>query len=183
MKLIARVALLAYPRQFRDRLGSEYLRHIGDLSTHHRKSQWQIGATVIGEVFTTAARMRWENLMPQLRLTLTITAAVVALASVVIGSPVIAVLVVAIVALAGLQFAGRDRPIAPTDPSITRRWYQWLAAAACAFLVGLGALAIDGDNDLSTPAWATWMLSWTAAALCAAIGVGLAATRLLTHRN
>jgi hypothetical protein len=100
------------------------------------------------------------------------------------GSEAIAVVVVAILVLVGLQFAGKDRPITPTNPSITRRWYLWTAGAAGAFLLGLGVIAIaEEDGGLSELAWATWMLSWAAAGVLAVIGLGLGATRLVTsHR-
>ena len=113
---------------------------------------------------------------------LRVIAATIALAALVVGSEAIAVLVVAIAVLFGLQFAGKDRPIAPTDPVITRRWYLWMGGAAGAFLLGLGVLAIDGD-ELTSAGWATWMLSWATAAILATVGVGLAATRLITNHH
>lgn len=177
-----RVALLAYPREFRSGYGHEWARTFNDLRVHHGLSTTRVAANVIAEAATVALRMRWENLMPAARTTLTVIAAVIALAALVVGSPAIAVLVVALVALGALQFAGRDRPIAPTVPSITRRWWIWLAGGAAAFLIGLAVVAIDGD-DLSTAAWATWLISWVAAILLAAIGIGLGATRLVVTRR
>jgi hypothetical protein len=180
---LVRVALLAYPRQFRLHYGHEWARTVNDLRVHRGRSTAQVAATVIAEAATVALRMRWENLMPVARTTLTVITAVIALAAFAVGSPAIAVLVVALVALGALQFAGRDQPIAPTDPSITRRWWIWLAGGAAAFLIGLAVVAIDGDDNLSTAAWATWLISWAAAILLAAIGVGLAATRIVATRR
>ena len=183
MNTLVRVALLAYPRQFRRHYGTEWTRTVTDMQIHGRRSSTRVAATVVAEMVTTAVRMRWEHLMPSARIALSVIAAVVALAALVVGSPAIAVFVVALAALVALQFAGRDRPIAPTDPSITRRWWTWLATSAVAFLVGLGVVAIDGDDDLSSAAWATWMISWFAAVVLAAIGLGLGATRLVLTRR
>lgn len=183
MNALVRVVLLAYPREFRRGYGREWARTINDLRVHGGLSASRVAANVIAEAATVAPRMRWENLMPATRTTLTVVAAVVALAAFVVGSPALAILVLALIALGVLQFAGRDKPIAPTDASITRRWWTWLAGSAAAFLIGLGAVAIDGDDDLSSAAWATWMLSWAAAIVLAVIGLGLAATHLVTARR
>lgn len=183
MNALVRVALWAYPREFRRDYGTEWTRTINDLNAHDGRSTARVTTSVLAEAATVGVRMRWENLMPTARTTLTVIAAVIALAALVVGSPAIAVLAVAVVALAALQFAGRDRPIAPTDPAITRRWWMWLAAGAAAFIVGLAAVAIDGDDDLSTAAWATWLISWATAIVLAAIGIGLAATRLVLTRR
>jgi hypothetical protein len=183
MNLLLRVALLAYPRSFRRHYGTEWVRTIADMRTHSHHSAIRIGGTVVAEALTTAVHMRWENLMKPTRTALTVIAATITLAALVMGSEAIAVLAVAIVVLVGLQFAGKDRPITPTDPSVTRRWYLWMAGAAAAFLLGLGVLAIaEEEGGLSEVAWATWMLSWAAAAVLALIGTGLGATRLITNR-
>lgn len=183
MNALARVALLAYPRQFRRQYGHEWARTINDLRVHHGLSTTRIAAKVVTEAATVALRMRWENLMPAARAIVTMVALIATLAAFVVGSPAIAVIVVALVVLGALQFAGRDRPIALTDPSITRRWWLWLAGSAAAFLIGVAVVAIDGDDDLATAAWATWLVSWAAAVLLAAVGVGLAATRLVVTRR
>lgn len=184
MSLLLRVALLAYPREFRRRYGTEWTRTIADMRTHGQQSSTRVAATVISETANTALRMRWEHLMPSARITLSVLAAVVMLVALMIGSPAIAVLVVAIVILVGLQFAGKDRPITPSDPSVTRRWWTWLATAAAAFLVGIAVIAIaEEDGGLSSAAWAIWMISWVAAAVLAAIGLGLGATRLVLTRR
>jgi hypothetical protein len=184
MNLLVRVALLAYPRSFRRHYGTEWARTIADMRTHSHHSAIRVATTVVAEAFTTAIHMRWENLMKPTKTLLTIIAAIIALAALVVGSEAIAVVVVAIVVLVGLQFAGKDRPITPTDPSMTRRWYLWVAGAAGAFLLGLGVLAVaEEDGGLSEVAWATWMFSWATAAVLGAIGLGLGATRLITRRH
>lgn len=182
MNLLLRLALLAYPRSFRRQYGPEWTRTIADMRTHGHRSSLRVGRTVVSEVFTTAMHMRWENLMKPAKTILTVIAATITLAAVFVGSETIAVLVIAVVVLVGLLFTGKDRSITPTDPSITHYWYLWVTGAACAFVLGLGVLAIDGD-DLTSAGWATWMLSWAAAAVLGVIGLGLGATRLLTsHR-
>lgn len=184
MNLFLRVALLAYPRSFRREYGTEWARTIADMRNHNHNSALRVGGTVVAEAFTTAVHMRWDNLMKPTKTLLTVIAATIALAALVMGSEAIAVLVVAIVVLVGLQFAGKDRPITPTDPSITRGWYFWMAGAAGAFLLGLGVLAIaEEDGGLSEAAWAIWMLSWAAAAVLAVIGLGLGATRVVTNHR
>jgi hypothetical protein len=184
MNLLLRVALLAYPRSFRRHFGAEWTRTIVDMRTHSHHSATRVGGTVVVEALTTAIRMRWENLMKTTKTLLTVIAAIITLAALLVGSEAIAILVVAIVVLVGLQFAGKDRPITPSDPSVTRRWYLWIAGAAGAFLFGLGVVvATEEDGGLSEIAWATWMLSWAAAAVLGVIGLGLGATRLITHRN
>jgi len=182
VSLLARVALLAYPRSFRREYGNEWSRTIVDMATHGQHGAMRVSGTVIAEAFTTAIRMRWENLMKPTKTLLTVVAATIALAALVMGSEAIAVLAVAVVALAALQFAGKDRPIAPTDPAISRRWYLWIAGAAGAFLIGLGVLALDGD-DLTSAGWAVWMLSWAGAAVLGVIGIGLGTVRAVNSRG
>jgi len=182
MNLLLRVVLLAYPRSFRRHYGTEWARTIADMRTHGHHGALRVGGTVVAEAFTTAIQMRWENLMKPTKTVITVIAATIALAALAMGSEAIAVLVIAIVVLVGLQFAGKDRPITPTDPSMTRRWYLWIAGAAGAFLLGLGVLAVaEEDGGLSEVAWATWMLSWATAAVLGIIGLGLGATRLVTN--
>lgn len=184
MSRLARLTLLAYPRAFRRDFGPDYLRTVADLHTHSGHGRLRIVMRLVGESLTTALAMRWEHLMKPARTTLTIAAAVASLAGLVMGSEAIALFVVALAALAALVFAGRDRPITPADPSLTGRWYWWLAGAAATFLVGLGVVAIaEDDGGLSEAAWVTWMLSWATAAVLGVIGIGLGATRLITHRH
>ncbi len=182
MNLLLQVALLAFPRSFRREYGTEWTRTIADMRNHSNQSALRVGGTVVAEAFTTAIQMRWENLMKPTKTVLSVLAATIALAALVMGSAAIAVFAIALVVLVGLQFAGKDRPITPTDPSITRRWYLWMAGAAGAFLLGLGVVVItEEDGGLSSTAWATWMLSWATAAVLAVIGLG--ATRLFTHQR
>lgn len=184
MNRLARFTLLAYPRSFRRDFGPEYLRATADLHSHGRRRRFEIAGRLLGEAVTVAPAMRWEYLMKPTRTVLVVVAAVAALIGLVMGSEAIALLVVALVALAGLVFAGQDRPITPTDPSVSQRWYWWLAGAAGAFLAGLGVLAVtEEDGGLSEAAWATWMLSWATAAVLALVGVGLGTARLVTHRR
>lgn len=183
MNTLVRAALWAYPREFRRHYGAEWTRTVNDLAVHGGPGNARVVAMVLAEAATVGVRMRWETLMPAARTTLTVIAVVIALAALVVGSPAIAVLAVALVAGAALQLAGRDRPIAPTAPRVTRRWWTWLAAGAIAFLVGLVAVAVDGDDDLSTGAWATWLISWATATVLAVIGISLAATRLILTRR
>jgi hypothetical protein len=184
MNLLVRLALLAYPRSFRHHYGTEWTRTIADMRTHSHQSPLRVSGVVAAEALTTAIRMRWENLMKPTKTLLSVLAATIALAALVMGSEAIAILAVAIVVLVGLQLAGKDRPINPTDPSITRRWYLWMAGAAGAFLLGMAVVAVTEENGgLSEAAWAAWMLSWAAAAVLGVIGLGLGATRLVTNRR
>lgn len=183
MNGLARLALLAYPRAFRRRFGPEYLRTVADLHTHSPRRRARVALRLVREAVTVAPAMRWANLLEPTRTVLTIVAAVAVVVALLVGSEATAALAAALLVLAALSFAGRDRPIAPTDPSMTRRWYWWLAAAAGAFLVGLGVVAIDGDDQLSEAAWATWMISWAIGAVLAIVGVGLGTARLITHRH
>ena len=179
MNLLVRVALLAYPRSFRRHYGAEWARTIADMRAHGHDSALRVGGTVVAEAFTTAIHMRWENLMKPTKTLLAVLAATIALAALVMGSEAIAVLVVAIVVLVGLQFAGKDRPITPTDPSMTRHWYVWLAAALGLYLLGFVFLAFW----LTEIGWAIWMLSWAGATVVGLLGLSFGATRLLSNRR
>ena len=124
---------------------------------------------------------------------LTVIAAAVALVGLMMGSEGGFVLVIALGALAALQYAGKDRPITANDPSTTRPWYLWLAAAAVLFAIGVGALVVLGDGEtvtgqddtslLGALAWIIWMLSWAAAAITFVLGTGLGAKRLIAIRR
>ncbi len=179
MNLLVRVALLAYPRSFRRHYGTEWTRTIADMRNHSHHSSVRVAGAVVAEAFTTALHMRWENLMKPTKTVLTVIAATIALAALAMGSEAIAVLVVAIVVLAGLQFAGKDRPITPTDRSITRRWYVWLAGSLGLYLLGFVFLAFW----LTEIGWAIWMLSWAAATVVGLTGLGLGATRLVSNHR
>lgn len=183
MSLLAQLVLLAYPRTFRRDYGAEWHRTVRDMRIHGREGALRVGLALTVEALTTGIHMRWENLMTSTRTGLSILAAGVAVAALVVGSPAIAMLDVAIVALIGLQFAGQDHPITPSDPSLTRRWYLWLASAAGTSLIGFAVVAIDGDGELTTASWTTWIASWAAAAVLGMVGICLAVTRLVMTRH
>ena len=180
MNVVVRLALLAYPPSFRREVGAEWARTWRDLRTHGGRGTVGLLVAIVGEVLVTAPRLRWRALGDPAQGILVVAAGTVGLVAVVLGSPAVLLLVAAAVVLAALQGAGSDRPVAATAP---RRWGRWLGAAAGAFLVGLAVLAIDGDDDLSSAAWAAWMLSWSAAIVLALIGLGLAAVRLVAPRH
>jgi hypothetical protein len=122
--------------------------------------------------------------MPPVKIVFSVITAVVALAALVIGSPAIIAVLVALAAMTALQFAGNDRPIAPTRQSTAQRWYLWLGAGGGLFLVGIAVVAIDGDDeDLSSVAWMTWLLSWVTGAVLIVVGLGLGATRFIANRR
>lgn len=183
MNALLRVALLAYPRQFRREYGTEWARTLRDLQLHSGLSTTRVMVTAIGEAFIIAPRMRWENLMTTSKTTLMIITAAIALVALMMGSEAITLLLVAAVAFSLLLLAGKDRPVAARGSSATQRWYLWLAGAAIAFGIGFAALAIDGDDELTTATWATWMFSWAAAAVLGFIGVTLGATRIIANRR
>jgi hypothetical protein len=180
---LLRVALLAYPRQFRRHYGTEWARTLVDLHVHSGHSTPRVAVTVVGEVFTTAVRMRWENLMATTKRALMVIIGALALVALMMGSTAIILLIGALVALIGLQVAGKDRPIAADKSLTTDRWYLWLAGAAVAVAVGFGALATSTDGELNSAQWATWMISWAGAAVLGVIGLSLGARRLITNRT
>jgi hypothetical protein len=180
---LLRVALMAYPRPFRREYGTEWARTLRDLQLHSGHSTPRVMVTAVSEALTTAPRMRWENLMKPTKTALMIVVGAIALVALMMGSEAIILLLVAVLALALLQLAGKDRPVTAGNSTATQRWYLWLAGAAAAFGVGFAALAIDGDDELSSTVWAIWMLSWATAALLGAIGLTLGATRLIANRR
>ena len=95
-------------------------------------------------------------------------------------------LVVPLIPIIGvLAIAARRHDHSIWDETIrwSHRWYLWIAAAAIAFVVGVAMLVTADDGDLSTAAWATFLVSWLAAAIIATIGVGLGVTHLVNHRR
>ena len=183
MNVLLRVALWAYPRQFRREYGTEWARTLRDLQLYSGHSTPRIVITALSEALTTAPRLRWENLMATSKTVLMVIVGAIGLVALMMGSEAITLLLVAAVALTLLQLAGKDRPLTAVDSSAIRRWYLWLAGAAAAFGVGFAALAIDGDDELSSATWATWMLSWATAAVLAFVGLTLGATRLIANRR
>lgn len=183
MSLLLKVALLAYPPQFRRRFGTEWTRAMHDRRVHGNQSAGRLAATVVTDVFLNAPPMRWETLTTPSRALLSIAAITVALAALAVGSPAIGILLIALIVVFALQAVGAKRPIAGADLVLVQRWYLWLAAAAGSFLVGLVVVIIDNADDLTTVGWATWLLTWSAAVVLAITGLALGATRLVLQRR
>jgi hypothetical protein len=179
---LARITLYAYPRSFRDRFGAEYVQTIADLRRHdgHRSVRT---ARLLMDALVTAPAMRWECLMNTTRVVLPVVTAVAAAAAVVIGAPFVALPLLVILAALVVAARRHDQPLAVETSRWAGRWVRWLVAGAGLFLLGLTVLAVDGDDELSTVAWAIWLLSWIAGGVVAAVGVGLGATRLLGQRR
>lgn len=180
---LARLALLAYPRTFRRDFGRDYLQTATDLHTHGDHTSMRLAGRLIRDALTTAPTMRWENLMNSSKDSLTVIAAVAAAVGIIIGAPILAIPSLAVLAALVLSARRHGRAIPAEAAAWGQRWYVWLAAAAGLTLVGFAMLLTEGDDGMSTPAWAVWISSWLTAALFAAIGVGLGATRLARSRN
>lgn len=183
MSLLTRLALLAYPKSFRDSYGTEWTRTVEDLRVHRGLSATRVARYLVVDVLTTAPRMRWESLMSSGKTLLTIVAVIAGAVGLLIGSPAVAIPVIALVAIVALQASRHDQPIAAELTTWDARWYLWLAAAASFLLIGFGALLTEEAGGLSDVAWATWMLSWLTGAIVGAIGLGLGATRLFNRRR
>lgn len=183
MNLLTRLALLAYPRSFRREYGTEWSRTVSDLQVHSGLSTARIIGHVLADLVATAPRMRWESTMGTIKTLLTIVAVIVGAAGLVIGSPALAVPVMALLAVVAIQASRHDQPISAEVTAWSARWYVWLAAGVGFFLVGFGALFAADDGELSSVAWATWMLSWLSGAIVVVIGLGLGATQLASHRR
>lgn len=183
MNRLVRIALLAYPREFRRRYGNEWARTIRDMRVHRGLSRGRVAGRVLADVIATAPRMRWETMMGTAKTALTILALLVVAVGLVIGSPAVAVPVIGIAALAVIRSSRHDRPIAAELTAWSARWYAWLAAGAGLFVVGFGALLTEEDGGLTEVAWATWILSWLAGAIIGVIGLGLGVVRLAKHRT
>ena len=80
--------------------------------------------------------------------------------------------------------------------SITDRWYWWLVGAAGLLAVGFATLVVWDSTGLvpadctetnpcweDSAAWATWILSWLAAAVTGAVGVLLGVLRLVSRHH
>lgn len=183
MTRLARLTLLAYPKAFRRGFGQEYLRTVADLYAHSPHSRLRIVARLLGDVFTAAPAMRWETLMPSAKPVLYVIVAVLAAFGLLLGSPAIAFPLLVIGAVLFVQARRHDRPLAREAADWGERWYVWLAVAGGLFLLGGSMLFTGEDNELAGWAWATWILSWLAAAIIGVVGIGLAVTRLATHRR
>jgi len=180
---LARLTLLAYPRSFRRDFGVDYVQAATDLDTHGQHSRLRVAGRLAGDVLTTATAMRWEQLVKPGKLIVAVVVAVAAAFGLLLGAPSVALPLLAILAALVISARRHDQPIATQATAWSQRWYLWLAVAAAMFALGLTALAVDGDDELSAPVWAIWVLSWLAAAVIATVGLGLGATRLVNHRR
>lgn len=178
--LTARLVLAAYPRSFRRRYGDEVARSVVDLRRHGGVGRAALAARMALDVARSAPRMRWESLMSRRSRPLAIAVVLsVGLAALAVGSPVFVVVLGAVVVLLALLVRSGDRPIV-ADPGQTVRWHRWVVAGVAAFAVGFLILVVDGD-ELTSPGWAAWMLSWATGTVLVAFGLVLGAARLL-HR-
>lgn len=100
-----------------------------------------------------------------------------------VGAPSLAI--PAIILAAALVLASRllDQPIATQASDLGRRWHVWLIVAGALFALGFAMLMTNEDGELSSIAWAVWILSWLSAAVLATFGVGLRLTRMLHQRR
>ena len=183
MNWLARLTLLAYPRSFRRSFGPDYLRTVADLRNHGRHNNARVAQRLLTDALTTAPAMRWEHLMNSAKLVLTVIAAVAAAFGILLGAPIVAFPMLAVFAALALGARHHDQPIATEAADWGRRWYLWLATAAGLFLLGFAMLLTEEDGGLSSVAWAVWILSWLAAAIVAAVGLGLGATRVISQRR
>lgn len=183
MNRLARLSLLAYPRAFRRVFGSSYLQCVADLEAHSGRSRLRIAGRLLGEALTTGPTMRWENLMSSSKLILTVIVTIAAAFGILLGSQIIALPLLAILGLLVIGARRHDQPIAVEAAAWGRRWYRWLGVAAVLFVMGFAMLLTSEDGELSSVAWAVWILSWLAAAITAAAGIGLGATRFVSQRR
>lgn len=183
MNRLARLVLMAYPRSFRREFGTEWCRAVRDMRIHGGHGRARIARRVLGDALITAPRMRWENLMGTSKTALLIVAVIAGAAALMIGSPSVFVLLVAVAAIFAILARRHDRPIAAELTAWSERWYYWIALGALLFAVGFGALLTSEDNELSSAAWATWILSWLSGAVVAALGLALGVSRLLGRRR
>ena len=180
MSRLARLTLIAYPRNFRREFGPDYLQAAADLHAHGRRSHLHIAGHLSSDAITTAPTMRWESLMNSSKL-ISIVATVVAVAlGLFLAGPVVAQPLLAFAALV-VSARRHDRPIATEAAAWGQHWYTWLAVAAGLFAIGGTMLLTADDGDLTTPAWAIWILSWLSAAVIAVVGLGLGASRIAQH--
>lgn len=117
------------------------------------------------------------------KIILPVIAAMLAAFAILIGAPIAAFPLVVVFAALVIAARRHDQPIATEAADWGRRWYAWLITAGLLVLTGFAVLLIDGDGELSTVAWATWILSWIAAAVVAVVGLGLGALHLRSHRR
>jgi hypothetical protein len=104
----------------------------------------------------------------------------VAVFAALVGSPLLLLFIVAAIAFMAMLLRRGDQPIV-ANPTSTTRWYRWVVAGVASFAVGVVVLVIDGP-ELSSPGWATWMLSWAMGLVLVLFGFVLLSSRLL-HRH
>lgn len=183
MSLVTRIALLAYPRSFRDEYGTEWTRTVRDMRTYGGRSTTRVAVQVMVDVVRTAPRMRWERLMRPGSKPLTVVAVIAGTAGLSFVFPPLAVAVLLLAAGVVMQAGRHDRPITAELNAWSQRWHLWLVTCASFFLIGLGVLLTEGDQGLATTAWATLALSWVTGAVLGVIGLGLGATRFIKRRR
>lgn len=160
--LLFRLAILAFPSEFRREYGADLLRSIDDQHRFGTDPSWRIFVRELTDVAVSAPRMRGASPMTRIVIALvgTVVAVVAALA---IGPPALAVVVVATVAL--LVGVGSREPA--LDHAASRRQaVGWGLAAVVAFGAAAAIPAADG-GELSEPAW-------TAMAALGVVGLALA---------
>ena len=182
MSWLARLTLIAYPKDFRQQFGPDYLQAVADLHTHGQRNHIHIASRVLADAVTTAPTMRWENLMNSHKLIITAIAVVAITGGLFLAGPIVA-LPLAVVAALVISARRHDRPIATEAATWGQRWYAWLAVAAGLFAIGAAMLFTADDGDLNTAAWAVWILSWLSGAVVAVAGLGLGATRIAQQRR
>jgi hypothetical protein len=183
MSLLTRIAFLAYPPSFRDEYRTEWTRTVQDMRTHGGRSTTRVVLQVAVDVFRTAPRMRWENLMRPGSMQLTVVAAIAGTAGLIFVFPPLAVAVLVLAATVAIQAGRHDQPITTELTAWSARWHLWLVASAAFFFLGFGALLTEGDQGLTTAAWATWVLTWLTGAVLGGVGLGLGATRFVSRRR
>jgi len=168
---IARLALLAYPREFRREYGDEIVRCMRDMRRHGDVDRARLAGRVAADVLLTAPRMRLETLMHR-SIVLTLALGIVALIAAVAILPVALVALAAVVAGAAVVIGRRhDGPLGDSPPSAG--WRRCVLWGVASFAVGSAILIIDG-GELSEPVWALWALTFVAGAILVGLGIVLA---------
>jgi len=176
-----RAALHAYPADFRQEYGDELVRSVHDLRQHARIDRRRLGLRLLGDVATTAPRMRMEHLMSRGTTVAVVVLGTILVIAAAVGSPVLLLGIVALVGLGAVFIRRHDRPIV-ADGSSTAHWYRWVAAGVASFGIGFVALAIDGDDELSESVWAICAASWALGLVLVLFGAVLATAHLVGRR-
>jgi hypothetical protein len=158
-----RVALYAYPRQFRQTFGDEMVRIVTDRRRHEGRSEWCGLLEEAVDAARAAPRMRWES--PMNRVVILAAFGTTAVAAALVAQ--LALIPIAVLGLAVWFAWGRPlQPIAPAAAS--RRWAMWVVAGSAGIAIAIAIPAIDG-GELN----AFW---WTVMMLTLLSGIGLAIT-------